>query len=169
MKIFNFGPYKINASEIFYSTPLSMALVNYKPVVPGHVLVIPKRIVPRYSEMTLEETIDFTESLQIVSQVIEKEYDAEALTVTIQDGEAAGQTVPHVHVHIMPRRKGDILDGEDREQIKKGVDNDERKPRSMDDMAREALVLRALFRQEEDIWSCFPYGFVLLHIYVSAS
>lgn len=43
-----------------------------------------------------------------VSRGVEQHYAADALTVTLQDGPAAGQTVPHVHVHVLPRRWGDF-------------------------------------------------------------
>lgn len=46
------------------------------------------------------------QSAQTIGKKIEKFHDAESLTITIQDGPEAGQSVPHVHVHVMPRIKG---------------------------------------------------------------
>lgn len=51
---------------------------------------------------------DFYQTVHKVSRVIEKEYKADGLNVAIQDGPWAGQTVPHVHCHIIPRRKLDF-------------------------------------------------------------
>ncbi|KAI8821676.1 HIT-like domain-containing protein [Fimicolochytrium jonesii] len=108
---------------------------------------------------------------QKVGAVVEKEYKGESLTITLQDGPMAGQTVPHVHVHIIPRVKGDWanndeiypeIDKKEREmnaelskgaKDKKGVDNDERKPRSLEEMTVEATGLRPHFEQFEDVWS----------------
>ena len=56
---FQFGDaISISPKHVFYETPLSFAFVNLKPVVPGHVLVCPKRIVEKYEEMTTEEISD---------------------------------------------------------------------------------------------------------------
>ena len=56
---FQFGTaISISPKHVFYETPLSFAFVNLKPVVPGHVLVCPKRIVEKYEEMTTEEISD---------------------------------------------------------------------------------------------------------------
>ena len=61
---------KINIppSHVFYETPLSFAFVNIKPVVPGHVLVVPKRIVEKFEEMTTEEITDVMCTSQRVSK-----------------------------------------------------------------------------------------------------
>lgn len=48
---FLFGPWKINPTEIFFKSKLSLALVNFKPVITGHVLIIPERVVPRYTDL----------------------------------------------------------------------------------------------------------------------
>lgn len=88
-------------NQVFYKSHLSCALVNLKPLVPGHVLVIPQRVVPRFKDLTPEEVQDLFLSTQEVGKVIESQYEAAALNIAIQDGERAGQSVPHVHVHVM--------------------------------------------------------------------
>ncbi|KAJ3013875.1 hypothetical protein HKX48_005481 [Thoreauomyces humboldtii] len=182
MKTFQFGPWKIAASEIFYVSKLSLGLVNYKPVVPvftPDVLVLARRVVPRFADLTSEEVTDLYASAHAIAKVVEPHYAAESLTITLQDGPQAGQTVPHVHVHVIPRRKGDWADNDDiydeinrkekqmneamasttpgetdeAAKAKPAVDNDERQPRTQEDMAQEATVLRKLFQQGEDIWS----------------
>lgn len=55
---YKFGPWPIHASEVFVTSPLSFAFVNLKPVVPGHVLVSPKRVVARFAELTADEVAD---------------------------------------------------------------------------------------------------------------
>ena len=59
---------RIPPSHVFYETPLSFAFVNIKPVVPGHVLVVPKRIVEKFEEMTTEEITDVMCTSQRVSK-----------------------------------------------------------------------------------------------------
>jgi bis(5'-adenosyl)-triphosphatase len=107
--------------------------------------------------------LDFYQTVHKVSQAIEKYYKADALNITIQDGASAGQSVPHLHCHIIPRRLNDLpnvddiyklLDGKEgdleyvfqtikqnRSHESLGVDSDQRPPRSVEDMADEATRL----------------------------
>ncbi|KAJ3333215.1 hypothetical protein HDU76_010536 [Blyttiomyces sp. JEL0837] len=169
MKIFHFGPWPIKASEAFYASHLSLGIVNLKPVVPGHVLVIPRRVVKRFEELTKDEISDMFLSAQKIGNVVEKVYGASGLTFTVQDGPTAGQTVPHVHVHILPRKTGDFKNNDDiypeidkkakdmNDELKdaggKGPDVEERPARSRDELAEEAGRLRGLFPDNVDIWS----------------
>lgn len=110
-----FGKFKISASQIFYNSPsgLTAAIVNLRPIVPGHVLVIPTRIVRTLSELTDEEYDDLWRSTRIVQNALEKHYNAGGFNVAVQDGRVAGQSVPHVHVHILPRVEGDLERNDD--------------------------------------------------------
>ena len=103
-----FGPIDIPDSQVFCETPLSLGLVNLKPVVPGHVLIISRRVVARFADLTPEETTDLWSLAKRVGTSIEPHFGATSLTYAIQDGPAAGQTVPHVHVHVLPRKPGDF-------------------------------------------------------------
>ena len=173
-----FGPWPISHNEIFFNSAHSYGIVNIKPVVPGHVLILPKRVCPRFGDLTPSEISDLFLSCSLVSKVIEKMYHAEAITMTIQDGPSAGQTVPHVHVHLIPRVKGDWMDneyvssfilnlyseiyptinGKEKElhaHLKKrqGPDDESRQPRTQDDMKQETDLLRVHFQSHQDIWS----------------
>lgn len=55
---YDFGPHKINESEVFAKTPFSIAFVNLKPVVPGHVLVSPRRVAKRLQDLDQNELAD---------------------------------------------------------------------------------------------------------------
>ncbi|KAG2213988.1 hypothetical protein INT47_001258 [Mucor saturninus] len=119
------------------------------PLLSLDVLVIPKRIAPRLADLNKEETADLMLSAQHIGGVVEKHFKGTSLTLTIQDGPQAGQTVPHVHIHVVPRKKGDWAQNDDiykeLDQQKKGVDNEDRKPRTQEEMAVEADELRSLF------------------------
>lgn len=148
--------------KVFHLTPLSYALVNLKPLLPGHVLVIPRRVTPRLSDLSEPEVKDLFLTVQRVGRMIERVYRASGLNVAIQDGADAGQSVPHVHAHIIPRKKADLdarggadaiygmLEGEEgdvgahlqdrlvgRSKFPK-VDEAARQPRSEAEMAEEA-------------------------------
>lgn len=90
--------------QVFFKSKYTYALVNLKPLVPGHVLVVPLRSqVVRLSDLTPEESIDYFKTLQLVQKFITWHFKADALNIAIQDGPEAGQTVPHLHTHIIPR------------------------------------------------------------------
>ncbi|KAF1801175.1 fragile histidine triad protein, partial [Mucor lusitanicus] len=134
---FKFGNFSLSESEVFYESSYSIGLVNLKPIVPGHVLIVPKRVVPRYSLLTVQEVTDLSESAKLISEVIEDEYcDAsnKGCVWLIQDGKEAGQTVPHVHLHLIPKRFSAWFED--------GIESDDRVPRSWTDMKQEAEQLK---------------------------
>ncbi|XP_068338387.1 bifunctional bis(5'-adenosyl)-triphosphatase/adenylylsulfatase FHIT-like [Pyrus communis] len=151
---FKFGPYKIDGRGVFYTTKLSYAMVNLRPLVPGHVLVCPRREVKRFGDLTADETSDLWITAQKVGNQLESYHKASSLTLAIQDGPQAGQSVPHVHIHILPRKVGDFekndeiydaLDEKEKE-LKRKLDLDqERKDRSLEEMAQEAKEYKQLF------------------------
>ncbi|XP_062016086.1 bifunctional bis(5'-adenosyl)-triphosphatase/adenylylsulfatase FHIT-like [Rosa rugosa] len=142
LESYTFGPYKKDSREVFYSTSLSYALVNLRPVVPGHVLICPRREVKRFADLTVDETSDLWITAQKVGSQLESYHKATSLTFGIQDGPQAGQTVPHVHIHILPR-KDDALD--EKEKKKKLDLEKERKDRTLEEMTQEAEEYRKLF------------------------
>ena len=106
-----FGPYQVT-KQVFHVSPnrLSFALVNIKPLLPGHVLVCPQRVVPRFSQLTVPETTDLFMTVRKVSRMLERVYRASSMNIAMQDGVDAGQSVAHVHVHLIPRQRSDLDD-----------------------------------------------------------
>lgn len=90
-------------TQVFHSSEHSFALVNLKPLVPGHVLVVPRRQVATLGELPSNESVDFFQMVTFVEGAIRKMYAADGMNLAIQDGLAAGQSVPHLHCHIIPR------------------------------------------------------------------
>jgi len=151
-----FGVWPIAREEIFYASKLSFAFTNLKPVIPGHVLVAPNRSVPRLSDLSAEEVADLFVTAEFVGRVMTAEHpESDALTFNVQDGKSAGQTVPHVHVHVIPRNPNDLFNAKknndaiyeaineaDRESAKLRVDQpDEIKPRVRAELVKEAQKL----------------------------
>ena len=146
-----FGPHRVQASEVFAETPLSLGFVNLKPVVPGHVLFVPRRVVHRLCDLHLDELHDLWSLVHACAPALEAHFGATAMTFAVQDGAAAGQTVPHVHVHVLPRKAGDFerndevydaIDDSER-RLSKDLDKD-RVARTPSDMAAEAAELRSV-------------------------
>ncbi|XP_034436448.1 bis(5'-adenosyl)-triphosphatase [Hippoglossus hippoglossus] len=146
MSTLRFGQHLIKASAVFLQTELSFALVNRKPVVPGHVLVCPLRPVERFRDLHPEELADLFKTTQLVADLVEKHFSATSLTIAIQDGPEAGQTVKHVHVHVLPRREGDFQRNDSvYEELQRHDRESEDAPsgwRSEEEMGAEAADLR---------------------------
>ena len=80
---------------------------NY-PVSDGHAEVIPKRHVASYFDLTDEEVLALYRLAKQVRQTIIARYHPDAFTLGINDGEAAGRTIHHMHLHVIPRYSGDV-------------------------------------------------------------
>jgi bis(5'-adenosyl)-triphosphatase len=86
------------------------AVYNVSPILPGHSLVIPRKHVERVFDLSDEELAGFVIFARRVTKLLLDVFHGRGFDWTIQDGEAAGQTVPHIHLHIIPRVDGDLHD-----------------------------------------------------------
>ncbi|ORY65194.1 HIT-like domain-containing protein [Pseudomassariella vexata] len=212
-----FGPFEVT-SQVFLTTPHSFALVNLKPLLPGHVLICPQKPHKRLTDLSTPELTDLFQAVQRVQRMLARHFfaggasdrasssapanttedssattpsdkdgktqpspatgtpEAGSFNIAIQDGIEAGQTVPHVHVHVIPRIRnltekseglGDYLyekmaaeEGNvggalwDREQVRPTpggafarIEDAERKPRSLEEMEEEAKMFRGLLEE----------------------
>lgn len=138
-----FGSIVLLPEQLFYKSKYSMAFVNKKPVIPGHVLVSPLRCAKRLGDLSQAEVTDLFQCVQVVQNVIEKEYKTSSSTVSIQDGPDAGQSIPHLHVHVLPRKPGDFEKNDDIYRILETHDKtDIGKWRTPEEMNEEAKRLR---------------------------
>lgn len=78
------------------------------PVSKGHCNIVLKRHKSSLFDLTREEHMDLKDALDITKQFLDEEYNPDSYNLGVNDGEAAGQTIPHLHVHIIPRYHGDI-------------------------------------------------------------
>lgn len=143
--VYKFGQIDLHSSQLFYKTDLSMAFVNKKPVLPGHVLVASRRCVERFGDLSSLEVADLFSCVQKVQKAIEKQYNSNSSTITIQDGSDAGQTIKHVHVHILPRHPGDFERNDEIYVQLQKHDKETGSWRTEEEMAAEALDLRKYF------------------------
>jgi bis(5'-adenosyl)-triphosphatase len=111
--LYPFGRIALPASSIFFATPLSFVSVNLSPIMPGHVLVMPRSNIARVTDLPPDQLCDLWLTAQHVGRVFEKEFKAPALTLAIQDGAEAGQKVPCVHIHLIPRQPKDLVNKDD--------------------------------------------------------
>lgn len=124
----HFGPFDVSR-QVFLTTPYSFAVVNLKPLLPGHVLVCPITRHKRMTDLSAPELTDLMLTVQKVQRLLAHHYfqakdaaplpskhhipgtrhhipappEAGSFNIAVQDGDGAGQTVPHMHVHVIPR------------------------------------------------------------------
>ena len=98
------------ASRIVQSNDIALVIRDAFPISPGHTLVIPKRHIGSFFELTEGERVALFALVVVARTQIENEYRPSAYNIGINDGAAAGQTIPHLHVHLIPRYEGDCQD-----------------------------------------------------------
>lgn len=94
--------------EKILESELSFAIYDSFPVNEGHALIITKRHTSNYFDLTLEEQIDCIKLLNRFKGIVQEKYNPAGFNVGININESAGQTVSHVHIHLIPRYKGDV-------------------------------------------------------------
>jgi diadenosine tetraphosphate (Ap4A) HIT family hydrolase len=92
------------------SSPSAVAVPDAYPVAPGHTLVLPRRHEPDFFHLTAEEQRDVLQVVLAVRERLVRESAPDGFNIGVNLGEAAGQTILHAHVHVIPRRKGDVED-----------------------------------------------------------
>lgn len=89
---------------------LAFALEDNYPVSPGHSLAIPRRHILTLDEASEQEITALFAVVGEVKELIRRRYGADGFNIGINEGAVAGQTVMHLHIHIIPRRRGDVDD-----------------------------------------------------------
>ena len=135
-KVMKFGNNTIDEKTIFYKRKLVYAFTNLKPFVEGHVLLAPTRVEKNYANLSETEVMELWISARNIADNLKKYYHTDCVHICIQDGKDAGQTVEHCHIHLVPIPKNNKA---------KGVDNEERKPRTLEEMIQEAEIYKQNF------------------------
>ena len=96
--------------RIVFESELALGFHDGFPVSPGHTLIIPKRHVASFFETTMDEQLALLRILKIARADLDHLLHPAGYNIGINDGAAAGQTVPHLHIHLIPRYEGDRPD-----------------------------------------------------------
>ncbi len=97
------------SSEILEENDLAFAVYDKFPVTKGPIFIIPKRHFPDFFDITSDEHQAVFVLLKMMrSRLLASDPSIDGFNVGINAGTAAGQTVPHCHIHLIPRRSGDI-------------------------------------------------------------
>lgn len=94
--------------EIIYEDELALAFFDKFPVSEGHALIIPKRHVENYFDLTSNEISCMQTVLFKVKEIVENRFHPNGFNIGINIGESAGQSIFHVHMHLIPRYVGDV-------------------------------------------------------------
>lgn len=97
-------------AELIVESAQAFSIFDKYPVSSGHALVIPKRHVSDYFELSFKEQSSCIFMLNKVKDLIQKRFNPDGFNIGLNVGEIAGQTVNHVHIHLIPRFKGDVED-----------------------------------------------------------
>ena len=95
------------AAEVVARDDAAVAFLDVQPLADGHVLIVPRQHVARIEDMTPAAAAGLFRTVTRLVGPVRTALGAEGTTIGVNDGEASGQTVPHVHVHIVPRWPGD--------------------------------------------------------------
>ena len=97
------------SSGVAHENDLAYASYDTYPVTEQHCLIIPKRHVVDYFELSNEELIACNNLIKIVkNEVLDKDKNIKAFNVGTNAGKIAGQSIMHCHIHLIPRREGDV-------------------------------------------------------------
>ena len=97
---------KIPAERVHESDNF-VALLDINPVTPGHTLVMPRKHHETYADLPADLAKDLGALVQTISKGVMKSQDAEGCNLLINNHKCAGQAIPHVHFHIIPRKTDD--------------------------------------------------------------
>src|SRR5512140_1717486 len=93
---------------VFHEGPLVLGVWDQYPVSEGHALLVTRRHVATWFDATDQERAELAAATFIARDAILRKCPADGFNIGINVGPAGGQTVPHLHVHVIPRRQGDV-------------------------------------------------------------
>ncbi|MGI6518779.1 MAG: HIT family protein [Bacillota bacterium] len=100
----------ISQDKVIAENDLALAFFDGYPVNEGHTLIIPKRHVETYFDATQEERNAISLLLAEVKERLDEEFNPDGYNIGVNVGAAGGQTIFHLHVHLIPRYAGDVPD-----------------------------------------------------------
>jgi diadenosine tetraphosphate (Ap4A) HIT family hydrolase len=93
-------------AHVIFENDLAFAIPDKHPIRPGHTLIIPRRHVESFFELTTEEAVACFELARSVRDRLEKEYAPGGYKIGINVGRGAGQSIMHAHIHVVPMGGG---------------------------------------------------------------
>lgn len=141
-------------STVFASSEKYMAIYNTAPILPGHSLIIPRKHICSVMELNDSELSEMMIFTRNVTDLLLTAFNAEAFNWSIQEKEVAGQSVTHLHLHIVPRYPGDLPEPGDwypkiKNNFKEVLDSANREKLSQNEIQQIINRLRQLAKERE--------------------
>jgi histidine triad (HIT) family protein len=92
---------EITGDDLVWAFPTNI------PITPGHTLIVPRRCVPNFSDLTSDEREAIWKLAEKIRKALQVSFGAQGFNYAWNEGRVAGQSVPHFHPHILPRTEGD--------------------------------------------------------------
>ncbi len=127
----------VEEGRIFAENELAIAFPTNIPITPGHSIVVPKRVVNSVDGLAQEELLAIFDLIEKVKKGLRLVFGAEGFNYAWNEGDDYGQTVPHIHFHIVPRTPGDagIIDYEPRKFLYRPGSRQKSPKAELDDVA----------------------------------
>jgi diadenosine tetraphosphate (Ap4A) HIT family hydrolase len=101
---------QIAPERVILETRVARAVLDAYPISEGHTLVVPRLHIGSIYELSSEDQRATWEHVARVRDLLVERYGVESFNIGLNDGTAAGQTISHAHIHVIPRRTGDTPD-----------------------------------------------------------
>ena len=96
-------------ATVIYEDEFSIAFLDHRPLFPGHTLLVPREHVETLGELPVSQVEPYFKAAQLLARAVESGLEAEGTFVAMNN--RVSQSVPHLHVHVVPRRRKDGLKG----------------------------------------------------------
>lgn len=126
------------SEQIIHENNQMLAVYNIAPILPGHSLVIPRKHLESINELSEQELLEFFTFARKTTRILCSAFGSDGFDWSLQESEAAGQSIAHLHLHIIPRMAGDLKKPGDwypmLEQNRCFIDSPERKSLSREEI-----------------------------------
>ena len=100
----------LNKADLIAENDLTVVIRDKHPISSGHSLIVLKKHVESFFHTTDEEKLSLLKAIDQGKNLLDKKFKSDGYNIGINDGEAAGQTINHLHIHLIPRYEGDSKD-----------------------------------------------------------
>jgi diadenosine tetraphosphate (Ap4A) HIT family hydrolase len=104
---------KLREERVIGECDFTKTFIDTYPASPGHTLIVPKRHFATFFEASEDELLAIGKALQNAKIILDEEFSPDGYNIGVNNGQAAGQSVMHLHVHLIPRYNGDVEDPKD--------------------------------------------------------
>jgi diadenosine tetraphosphate (Ap4A) HIT family hydrolase len=102
--------YSAAENSIMIENDAFFARFDNFPASPGHIEIVPKRHVESFFELSADEVLKAYKLMSQAKNELDEKHHAEGYTIGVNEGDASGRSITHLHIHLIPRHHGDVED-----------------------------------------------------------